>query len=336
MTTDKMRILSGMRPTGDLHIGHWLGVLKNWVSYQETHECFFMIADWHALMSEYKNPSGITRAVQSNLADWLAVGLDPEKAAIFVQSDVPEHLELHTIFSTLTPIPWLKRCPTYKEQLQELKDKDIFTYAFLGYPVLQTADIALYKAHEVPVGKDQLPHLELAREIIRRFHHLLDCEIFPEPEAILSKNTPKVLGIDKRKMSKSYNNHISLGLSEKDLASKVKQMITDETRIRLSDPGHPDVCNVFDYYSIFATHEQPVVREWCEGSTKGCMDCKKHLVSLMNAQLAPIREKREKLLQDTDYLQEILNEGARKARHQAQETIQDVRDALSWRPSRGL
>ena len=327
----KKRILSGMRPTGDLHIGHWLGVLQNWVSYQKTHECFFMIADWHALMSEYKETSLIKQAIQSNLADWLAVGIDPQQAVVFLQSDVPEHLELSFILSSLTPVSWLERCPTYKEQLQEIKDKDISTHAFLGYPVLQSADIALYKADEVPVGKDQLPHLELAREVIRRFHYIFACDVFPEPKPILSQNGHKVLGVDRRKMSKSYHNDIAIGSSPKHLLTRVKKMITDKLRIRLSDPGHPDQCNVFAYYKIFSPEKVDGVREWCERAKKGCMDCKINLTEVMEEQLEPIRNRRNDWLKRPDDLQDILKEGALKARLQAQETMIEVRRILSWR-----
>ncbi|OED36560.1 tryptophan--tRNA ligase [PVC group bacterium (ex Bugula neritina AB1)] len=331
MKSLKKRILSGMRPTGDLHIGHLFGVLENWVNFQQTHDCFFMVADWHALMGEYKRSSAISKAIESNIADWLAAGIDPEKASIFVQSDVPEHLELYALFSTLTPIPWLERCPTYKEQLQELKDKDIFTHAFLGYPVLQAADIALYRAHQVPVGKDQLPHLELTREIVRRFHHIFDCDIFPEPEPILDNQRNKILGIDRRKMSKSYNNHIGLGSPKEELSSKVKQMVTDPKRLRLKDPGHPDDCNVFTYYSFFEPSQEAEVKEWCEKAQKGCSECKSILSDHMNEKLEPWREKRKYFLDRPDDLKDILQAGASSARIQAQETLSQVRDVVAWR-----
>lgn len=332
----KQRILSGMRPTGDLHIGHWLGVLQKWVDYQDTYDCYYMVADWHALMSEYKQTDVIEKAILSNLADWLAAGLDPQKSTLFLQSDVPEHTELQAILATITPIPWLERCPTYKEQLQALKEKDIFTYAFLGYPVLQTADIALYKADVVPVGKDQLPHLELGREIIRRFHHIFDCDIFPEPEAVLNKQSQKILGLDRRKMSKSYDNHIALGASTENLEKRIVKMVTDEKRVKLTDPGHPLECNVYSYYEIFAPEQTDAVREWCEGASKGCMQCKKDLSVIVDASLAPLRDKRNELMTRPDDLKDILREGALKARAVAQETMDDVRRVLKMGSRYGL
>jgi tryptophanyl-tRNA synthetase len=295
-----------------------------------------MIADWHALMSEYKSPRKIQKAILSNLADWLAAGLNPEKSTIFLQSDVPEHTELHAILSTITPIPWLERCPTYKEQLQELKEKDVFTYAFLGYPVLQTADIALYQADAVPVGKDQIPHLELGREIIRRFHHLFDCDIFPEPEALLDSQAHKILGLDRRKMSKSYNNYIEISAEEDVLFKKVGKMLTDQSRIRLNDIGHPDICNVYSYYEIFAQEQTVDVREWCEGAHKGCSDCKKNLAAIINDTLAPIRTKKNALMKNPKELYALLKEGAKKARVVAGETMEQVRKAIQIGVKDGL
>jgi len=232
-----------MRPTGKLHLGHWVGALSNWVALQEKYKCFFMVADWHALMSEYKNPSVVKDSILDNVSDFLAYGINPEESVLFIQSEVPEHLELFTIFSFLTPLGWLSRCPTFKEQVSQLKDKEINTYSFLGYPALQAADIALYKADAVPVGEDQLPHLELAREIIRRFHFLYHKEVFVEPQAILTK-VPRLSGLDGRKMSKSYNNYISLDEDDKSIKNKISNMITDPARIKKEDKGHTDVCNV--------------------------------------------------------------------------------------------
>ncbi len=317
----KDRILSGMRPTGKLHLGNLLGALENWKKYQDEMDCFFMVADWHALMSEYKNPKELKQNSLECVRDWIAYGLDPEKSVIFVQSDVKEHLELAAVLGTLTPIPWLERNPTYKEQLQELKDKDIFTYAFLGYPVLQAADILLYKATKVPVGNDQLPHLELAREIARRFNFLYK-EIFPEPQSILTQ-TSRLMGLDNRKMSKSYGNVIALSESEEEIRKKVKTMITDPARVRLKDPGHPDVCNVFSYHKIFNPAQVPAVRDWCEGAKLGCTDCKMRMADHLIEFLKPAQKKRKEL--SDKKIQEILSHGAEKARKVAQKTIEEVK-----------
>ncbi|MCX5715920.1 MAG: tryptophan--tRNA ligase, partial [Candidatus Omnitrophica bacterium] len=243
-------LLSGMRPTGPLHLGHLLGALNNWVKLQEEYTCFYMVADWHALMSEYEDPKDLVKNGIEIVKDWVACGIDPKKSVVFLQSAVPEHLELTMVFSVITPLGWLERCPTYKEQLREIKGKDITTYGFLGYPVLQAADIALYRANAVPVGVDQLPHLELTREIVRRFHSLYKKEIFPEPEPLLT-SVPKLLGLDNRKMSKSFGNFIALSDPADVIRKKVAQMITDPERIKLLDKGRPNICNVFSYYNVF-------------------------------------------------------------------------------------
>ncbi len=325
----KKIILSGMRSTGPLHIGHLFGVLKNWVKFQDKYECLFMIADWHALMSEYKDVKKIRNYTIECAADWIASGIDPKKSTIFVQSHVPEHLELNTILSVITPIPWLERCPTYKEQLQELKDKDIFTYAFLGYPVLQAADILLYKANAVPIGQDQLPHLELTREILRRFHFIFNCGIFPEPEAILNESS-KILGTDRRKMSKSYNNFIALSEEPDSIRKKILSMITDESRIKKSDPGHPDICNVFSYYKIFAPEMENQIRYDCENAIIGCVENKKRLAEKVIDYLAPIREKKLGLMNHKDDLMDMLYDGAKNARKRAKETIAEVKEIMNW------
>ncbi len=319
----KERILSGMRPTGMLHLGNLLGALDNWKKYQDQMECFFMVADWHALMSEYKNPKDLKKFTIECVKDWIAFGLDPEKSTIFIQSDVKEHLELAAIFGALTPIPWLERNPTYKEQLQELKDKDIFTYAFLGYPVLQAADILLYKATKVPVGNDQLPHLELTREIARRFNFLYK-DVFPEPQPILTQMS-RLMGLDNRKMSKSYGNMIALSETEEQIQTKVKTMVTDPARVRLKDPGHPDVCNVFAYHQIFNAKQVDEVRAWCEGATVGCTDCKAKVADQLVDLLKPAQEIRKELDSDEKKIEEILAAGAEKARKVAQKTIEEVK-----------
>lgn len=326
--TTKKRILSGMRPTGKLHLGHLVGALNNWVKMQEAYHCFYMVADWHALMSEYANPKGMCENSYEMVKDFIAAGIDPEKSVIFIQSHVPEHLELYMVFSDLTPLGWVERCPTYKEQLREIKGRDLTTYGFLGYPVLQAADIALYKANAVPVGVDQLPHLELTREIVRRFNTLYGKDIFPEPEPLLTR-MPKLLGIDRRKMSKSYENFISLSDEPGEIEKKSAAMITDPSRIRLKDAGHPDVCNVFSYYSIFAPPEMLAsVRDWCEGAKLGCTECKRALAKILIEHLEPMSQKRKKLSDDD--VKNILKEGAKKAREAAGETMDAVRSLIHF------
>jgi len=323
----KKIVVSGIRPTGKLHLGHWVGALSNWIMLQKEYKCFFMVADWHALMSEYKNPSIIKDSTLDNVSDWLAYGIDPKKSVIFIQSEVPEHLELHMILSILVPLGWLFRCPTFKEQLAQLKDKDINTHAFLGYPVLQSADILLYKANCVPVGQDQLPHLELCREIARRFHFTYKSKVFVEPQALLT-SVPRFLGLDGRKMSKSYNNCIELSQSSDSLKSKVLSMFTDPVRKRRNDFGHPDVCNVFDYYSIFAPEKKSQVSKECKGAKRGCRECKEQLVKILEEFIAPKREEKRKIFKKKSYLRDILDQGREKARKSAQKTISEVKKAL--------
>ena len=320
------RVLSGMRPTGPLHLGHLLGALNNWIRLQGEYECIFMVADWHALMSEYENPAEIRHNTYEMVKDWVSCGIDPKRSVIFLQSAVPQHLELAMVFSDLTPLSWLERCPTYKEQLRELKGRQLTTYGFLGYPVLQAADIVVYRAHKVPVGIDQLPHLELTREIVRRFHSLYKKEIFPEPEPILT-SVPKLLGLDNRKMSKSYNNFIALSDSPDVIRKKVAQMITDPAREKLSDKGHPDVCNVFAYYKVFAQKEKvSEVMKWCTGAKKGCTECKKILAEILIEGLEDVRKKRSGL-KDSD-VDEILRRGNKKAAEIAEKTIVEVKKLL--------
>ncbi|RKY34987.1 MAG: tryptophan--tRNA ligase, partial [Candidatus Omnitrophota bacterium] len=287
----KKRILSGMRPTGRLHLGHLVGALKSWVLLQDKYDCFFMAADWHALMSEYKDPARLKEYALDNVIDWLSCGIDPEKATLFVQSEVPQHLELFMVLSCFTPLGWLERCPTYKEQLRELKLRELNNYAFLGYPVLQAADILLYKAELVPVGEDQLPHLELTREIAKRFNHLLKCSVFPQPQAELTR-FPRLLGLDRRKMSKSYNNYIGLEDSAAEISKKVKSMFTDPLRIKKTDAGHPATCNVYNYYDVFANPQLVANRQnECITAAIGCTECKEQLVKILLAYLAPIQQK---------------------------------------------
>lgn len=320
------RVLSGMRPTGALHLGHLLGALENWKKLQESHECFFMVADLHALMSEYENPAAIKQNSIDMVTDWIAAGIDPNKSVIFVQSQVPEHAELALILGMLTPLGWLERNPTYKEQLREIEGRDLTTFGFLGYPVLQAADILLYKAHHVPVGEDQLAHLELTREIVRRFKHLYKKDIFPEPKALLTMQA-RILGTDRRKMSKSYGNAINLCDSTEEIRRKVLSMVTDPARIKVTDPGHPDICNVYSYYKIFSDETTVKdVYDWCTGAKKGCTDCKKGLAEIVEDRIKPIREARQKVSRDRVY--EVLRNGNARASEVAKKTMDEVKNQL--------
>ncbi len=388
-----MRVLSGMRPTGKLHLGHYFGVIKNWVKLQEEHETFYMVADWHALTTGYKRVEEIPQNIEDMLIDWLTLGIDPKKSVVFQQSKVKEHAELFLIFSMITPKSWLEWNPTYKDTkynllriadlslmfkggirdhvktlvaklpykvedldaLEELLldtisdalitalfegylDKEMFkelnvskrdfydtdTYGFLGYPVLQAVDILIYKAQAVPVGEDQLPHIELSREIARRFNHLYG-ETFPEPQAILTE-TPRLPGTDGRKMSKSYNNAIYFADSEEEVKKKVMSFYTDPQKLRRGDPGRPEICPVFFYHKIFSPSErtQEIERE-CKSGRLGCVDCKKIMLEGLEAFLKPIREKREQVAKDRELLIHILEEGSEKARQIAKETMEEVR-----------
>ncbi len=316
-----------MRPTGKLHLGHLVGTLDNWIKLQEEYECFYMVADWHALMGEYEHPQEMPAAIIDNVVDWLSVGIDPSKATLFIQSEVFQHLELHMVFSCLTPLGWLERCPTYKEQMREVTTRNLNTYGFLGYPVLQAADILLYKAEKVPVGEDQLPHLELTREIARRFNGLYGRQVFPEPDGLLTAAS-RLPGLDGRKMSKSYNNTINLSDDETAVRQKVQTMITDPQRIKLSDKGHPDICNVFSYYSIFAPQVREEVSAWCTGASVGCTECKKRLAGHLVEKLAPFNRRRRELLEDKQTIRDILAEGRKKAQAVAAATMDDVRAAM--------
>ncbi|MBU4311897.1 MAG: tryptophan--tRNA ligase [Candidatus Omnitrophica bacterium] len=322
----KKRILSGMRPTGPLHLGHLFGALDNWIKLQEENECFFMVADWHALMSEYGEPSKLPQYTIECAADWIASGIDPKKSTIFIQSHVPQHLELYMVFSNFVPLGWLERCPTYKEQLRELSSRHLHTYGFLGYPVLQAADILLYKASAVPVGKDQLPHLELTNDIVAKFNKLYGAT-FKEIRPLLTK-IPKLLGVDGRKMSKSYGNFIALGDSEKTIKEKCAQMFTDPKRIKLSDKGHPDECNLYSYYNLLKKKDAAGVYDYCSSAKVGCTECKKNLAGVVSDYLASIRKKREKLLKDKGEIQNVLEKGAEKASQVASETMAEVRKAV--------
>jgi tryptophanyl-tRNA synthetase len=327
MTAEKKRVLSGMRPTGPLHLGNLHGALNNWVSMQDTYDCYFCIVDWHALTSDYEKPDHIADYVKKMMLDWLSVGLTPEKSTLFVQSSIKEHAELYLLLSMITPIPWLERNPTYKEQIIELQSKDLSTFGFLGYPVLQAADIIIYKAHAVPVGVDQAPHIELAREIARRFNYLYGI-VFPEPETILTE-TPKILGADRRKMSKSYENAIYLSDTPKGIGTKVSQMITDPQRARKSDPGDPGVCNVFTFHQLYTRDDKVAeIDAGCRKAEIGCVECKKMMAENLIRALEPVREKRIYYEERMDVVREIFREGSSKAQQVAGSTMEEVRAAI--------
>ena len=323
----KKRILSGMRPSGRLHLGNFFGALDNWVRLQDEYQCFFFAADWHALTSEYENTGLLKENTRDMFLDWLSAGVDPQKSTVFIQSKIPQHAELHLLLSMITPLSWLERNPTYKEQQLEITNKDISTYGFLGYPVLQAADIIMYKAHKVPVGVDQVPHLELTREVARRFNFLYK-EIFPPPEPILTE-VPKLLGIDGRKMSKAYNNAIYLSDPPELIRQKIDQMFTDPQRARKRDPGDPEVCNVFSFHRIFSpTEEVGDIGSACRSANIGCVDCKKRLISKVIAFLDPLQEKRDYFSNHFEEVEDIIETGTKKARNIARETMNEVREAI--------
>ncbi|MBQ9105395.1 MAG: tryptophan--tRNA ligase [Mailhella sp.] len=326
--TANNRTVSGMRPTGPLHIGHYFGALKNWIDMQNDHEAFFFVADWHALTSNYADTTKLPQYVRDMVVDWMSAGLDPEKCSIYRQSDIRETAELHLLLSMITPLGWLERCPTYKEQQQNITDKDLGNYGFLGYPVLMTADIIQHRPHWVPVGQDQQPHLELAREIVRRFNGMYDTQVFPEPEARLTP-AAKCPGLDGRKMSKSYGNGIFLQDTLEDLTPKIKTMFTDPARLRKSDPGNPDVCNLFPYHKLLASPEvQAEVREGCTGATMGCVNCKKMFLQNLQNFLEPLHERRAAILAKPGLVDEVLAAGREKAAKSVKETMAMVRAAM--------
>jgi len=327
MPTSVQTVLSGIRPTGPLHLGHLFGALENYRRLQDAgYRCFYMIADWHALSTEYESPRRIREAVEEVALDFLTAGIDPERSTLFIQSEVPQHAELHLIFSMNVPIPWLERNPVYKEQLSEIEGKDLRTYGFLGYPVLQAADILIYKATAVPIGEDQLPHLELTREIARRFNHLYGT-VFPEPQALLTQ-VARLPGTDGRKMSKSYGNFISLGEEPESVRTKVRGMFTDPTRIYRKDPGHPDTCPVFAYARLFEGSSSAERADACRQARIGCTDCKQEVADFVVEFLKPLREKRLALAANRTRLWEILRQGSQTARETAARTIAEVRAAM--------
>jgi tryptophanyl-tRNA synthetase len=320
-------IVSGARPTGRLHLGHLHGALKNWVRLQENYRCYFFVADWHALTTDYASPQGINQSTLEMVMDWLAVGLDPARSVLFRQSRVKEHAELFLLFSMITPVPWLERNPTYKEQIKELVGKDLSTFGFLGYPVLQAADITIYKANKVPVGVDQAPHVELTREIVRRFNQIYR-PIFPEPEVLLTE-TQKLPGLDGRKMSKSYNNAVFLADSPEEIDQKLSRMMTDPARVRRTDPGEPEKCPAFELHKIYCTADEiDYVTQGCRSASIGCLECKKIMIKHVVEELAPIQEKRNELEAKPNEVEEVLAAGNEVARHKAAETMTEVRETL--------
>jgi tryptophanyl-tRNA synthetase len=323
-------VLSGMRTTGKLHLGNYYGALKTWVELQEKFRCYYMIADWHALTSDYADTQGIDANTWAMVLDWLGAGLDPEKCVFFRQSWVHEHAELHLILSMITPLSWLERNPTYKEQVQEIQNKDLSNYGFLGYPVLQAADILIYKATRVPVGDDQLPHVELTREITRRFNHIYKKPVFPEPQALLS-TSPKIVGLDGRKMSKSYDNAIYLSDTKEEISAKIKKMYTDPQKIRLGDKGHPEGCVVFATHQLY-TPEFSQIEKDCKSGALGCAACKTRLNETLNSGLEPIRQRRAQWVGRMDQVKEIVQAGTEKARTAARETMGQVREAIHFGP----
>jgi tryptophanyl-tRNA synthetase len=340
------RVLSGMRPTGKLHIGHYVGALQNWVRLQNDYDCFFFVADWHALTTDYADTSRVKENILEMAFDWLAAGLDPEKATIFIQSHVPQHAELHLLLSMMTPLGWLERVPTYKEQKENLKEKDLNTYGFLGYPVLMTSDILMYQASYVPVGEDQVPHVEITREIARRFNQFywLDdarkypakrslsdvkrVHVFPEPRPLLTP-AAKLPGTDGRKMSKSYGNSILLSDPEPEIRQKLKTMVTDPARVRRTDPGNPDICPVGDLHKIFSTAEKMAeVRQGCTTAGIGCIQCKGWVADNIVAMLAPIQEKRRQYESNPKLAWDILEAGSTRARKAADATLVEARESM--------
>lgn len=320
-------VLSGMRPTGLIHLGHYFGTLKNWVALQDDFDCYYCVADWHALTTDYADTSTVAESSLNVLADWIAAGLDPERSTLFLQSWVPAHAELHLMLSMITPLGWLERVPTYKEQIRQLENKDLSTYGFLGYPVLQTADILTYRADAVPVGEDQASHVELSREITRRFNNYYG-DVFPEPQVLFTP-TPRVPGLDGRKMSKSYGNTINIADSPDEIRKKCMGMFTDPERVRRSDPGHPETCNLFRFHELVSPPElqERVARE-CRAAEIGCVEDKKLIAEQLIEFLAPMRERRERLMRDPGALLQVLRDGSRKAGERAAETLARVRAAM--------
>jgi len=328
-TQPKPRVLSGMRPTGKLHLGHLVGALDNWVKLQDKYDCFFFVADWHALTSDFADTSRVKQNIIEMAFDWLAAGLDPERSVIFTQSHVPQHAELFLLLSMITPLGWLERVPTYKEQRENIQDKDLGNYGFLGYPVLQTADIIIYRAAYVPVGEDQVAHIEISREIARRFNSFYG-DVFPEPQALLTP-TPKLPGTDGRKMSKSYGNAILLSDPEAEIRQKLKTMVTDPARVRRTDPGNPEVCPVFSLHKIYSPPDTIAdVVKGCTTAGIGCIQCKGWVADNLITQIRPLQERRAKYEQNPRGVWDMLEAGSQRAAKFAEATMTDVRKAMKF------
>ncbi len=329
------RVLSGMRPTGRLHLGHYHGVIKNWIKLQHQYECFFFAADWHALTTHYDDVSVIERSVWDMVIDWLAAGLNPQACTVFLQSRVPEHAELTILLSMITPLGWLERVPTYKDQIEALKEKDLATYGFLGYPLMQSADILVYKAGLVPVGEDQVSHIELTREVARRFNYLYGKQpdgdskvILPEPKVLLTP-AAKMPGLDGQKMSKSYNNTITLREAPEDVEKKIRTMPTDPARVRRTDAGDPSKCPVYQLHTVYSDEDcKTWVREGCTSAGIGCIDCKKPIIDAVKKELQPIQERAKEYAANGNLIRSIVDEGCERARNQARQTLKDVREAM--------
>ncbi|MFN7181155.1 MAG: tryptophan--tRNA ligase [Planctomycetota bacterium] len=319
-------VVSGIRPTGRVHLGHLAGAIPNWLQLQHNYLCFFFIADLHAMTSHFESPHEIRNFTRELVASLLAFGVDPHKVILFEQSKITEHLELYYLLSCLTPVSWLERCPTYKEQIQNVSSRDLNNYAFLGYPLLQAADILLYKGQCVPVGEDQIPHIELAREIARKFNNLYR-NFFPEPQPLLT-STPRLLGIDNRKMSKSYNNTVDIADTDSQIHNKIMQMFTDPSRIHRTDPGHPDICNVYSYYKIFVPQDASTTEYECKNAIRGCTDCKELLANKLLSYLAPFREKINDYLKYPEKIETILQEGNKKAKAVASKNIAEIKQIV--------
>ncbi|CAK0778361.1 Tryptophan--tRNA ligase [Gammaproteobacteria bacterium] len=325
------RVLSGMRPTGALHLGHYHGVLKNWIQLQKEKTCFFFVADWHALTTHYEAPGILGASLFEMVVDWLATGVDPSSATLFIQSRVPEHAELHLLLSMVTPVSWLERVPSYKDQREKLKGKDLATYGFLGYPLLQSADILIYQAQHVPVGEDQVAHVELTREVARRFNHLYAKEkqpILTEPAALLTPAS-KMPGLDGQKMSKSYGNTISLRESPDSVQKKLRAMPTDPARVRRKDPGDPTKCPVWGFHEVYSGEEVLIwAQQGCRSAGIGCLDCKRPIIEAVIAETSHFKERAQECLDKGNWVKDIIEEGCAKARSVAQETLGEVRRAM--------
>ncbi len=326
----KKRVMSGMRTTGALHIGRYFGALKNWIELQNDYECFFGAMDWHAMTNAYKRSEDMEKNAREILAEWIAFGIDPDKCTLFIQSQVPEHLELFMVFANLTPMGWLDRVPTWKDAIEDLKKEDAYNLGRFAYPVLQAVDIAIYKGDLVPVGQDQVAHLELSREIIRRFNGIYKKEVLPEPKPLLTE-TPMVYGTDGRKMSTSYGNVVPLIAEEKKLKKICNKMVTDPQRVRREDPGNPDVCPVYKFHKLVSTNEDlKWASEGCRSAGIGCGECKAKLFSNLNDLMAEPREKKKELLNNSGALDSIIAEGCQRAREEARETLKEVRGAMKF------